>query len=125
MLFGALSPALAALTFDGRSDILGRLLGAPVALEFTAAICTTTSDGSGATAHAKGDDSSKPHASHDVYCLFCLASAATLTLISGPSPAPAASHVHVMPLAVGRSHTPQFAPGSRLARGPPVMLQHA
>ena len=119
MLFGALSPALAALTFDGRQDVLGRLLGAPVALD-AASFCVTSPDD--AHAHATRDDAG-PHAAHDVYCLFCLASASTLALTAGPLPALAA-HASVIPVPAPRWQTSHSVPGLRYARGPPIPLQH-
>lgn len=120
MLFGALSPAFAALTFAGRQDVLGRLLGAPVTLDATS-FCATTPDGAGA--HAT-DNGTGPHAAHDVYCLFCLASASTVTLTGGSLVAPAMAHAGIMPDATERSHTPQSARALHYARGPPTTLQY-
>ena len=104
MLFGAVSPAIAAALFAGRSEILGRMLAIPAAAPMAVAPQEASLDDDGCphepvaathekTAHSghhgnAGHEShgDTEHAAHGIFCSFCLSPSATVTL-----PAPAAS----------------------------------
>lgn len=138
ILFGAVSPALAATLFRDRPDILARMLALPAAETPAPAHAAATADdgcphepasaaedeashsahgGPSGSAH----DESK-HTAHGIFCSFCLTASATLTL-------PAASAVSLAgaPDIVPSVHRherdpapPQLA--SHRSRAPPVSL---
>ncbi len=104
MLFGAVSPAIAAALFAGRAEILGRMLAIPAAAPIAVAPQGASLDDDGCphepatathehTAHSghhgnagHGSHDDSDHAAHGIFCSFCLSSSATVTL-----PAPAAT----------------------------------
>ena len=91
MLFGAVSPALAAALFHDRPEIMGRLLSIPLApthaaeqtamaaereacpLEFDAAAADREVSHSAHDGAAGGSHSGSEHAAHGIFCSFCLA----------------------------------------------------
>lgn len=97
--FAAVSPAIAAALFSGRAEILGRMLGIPVASQATAVPQDPglRHDGS---PHESGDHAAhgeahsghhassnhdsqgdSQHAAHGIFCSFCLTPSSTVTLL--------------------------------------------
>ena len=138
MLFGAVSPAFAAALFQGRPDILGRMLQIPVPAVHAAPQIAVIADDDGCphetangggshepehpghhgnAGHESHDDSQ--HAAHGTFCSFCLTANAVLTLLSAASiPLPLSSGTEL-------AGEPEFrpaevAPSLHRARGPPT-----
>jgi Protein of unknown function (DUF2946) len=134
LLFSALSPAMASVLFAERPDILARVLG--VAAQHAAVMeqgdgcpheaqaATTVAAGHGdASAHAPAQPATDPadHAAHGIYCSFCLAAAATVTL-PGVPPAVAAVVPDALAVAPAAHSQPVVArlPSTHRSRAPPA-----
>ena len=140
MLFGAVSPALAAALFPHRPDILGRMLAIPAAAtrgvpqeaaageddgcphESTADVRPEESSHSahhGGVSHESHDESQ--HAAHGIFCSFCLAASSTVALLSA-EPAPLTIAVTSADVAgAPEQQLAQAAPALHRTRGPPAL----
>ena len=138
MLFGAVSPALAAALFAGHAEILGRMLAIPAA-PAPAAPQTAAADDDGCQhesasaafdeqhrhdhdAAGRGSHEGSGHAAHEIFCSFCLAASATLTL-----PAVAGTFLGAAPVFLPSSSGHECEPESPLlsshrSRAPPASL---
>ena len=142
MLFGAVSPALAAALFPHRPDILGRMLAIPAASAAAAhgAPQETAAGGDDGCPHesaaARSEEPShlvhhgssgseshddSEHAAHGIFCSFCLTANSVVTLLS-PQSAPLA----IAPAGTEISRAPERRPGDATpalhrARGPPAL----
>src|SRR5262245_24823993 len=90
MLFGALSPAFAAVLFTERPEILGRLLAVPAPAAPAAPQEAAVEDDDGcphehhaAPAHTSHENSE--HAAHGVFCSFCLNATSAAALPAPPA----------------------------------------
>src|SRR6187399_930269 len=83
LLFSALSPAVASVLFAERPDILARVLGAAAkrAASDESDVCPHDASAAGqpGSAQHRPDDGSE-HVSHGIFCSFCLAPGAIVTL---------------------------------------------
>jgi len=87
VLFSALSPAMASMLFAGRPDILARVLSLPAAGEVDR-VCQH--DAATLAHHALTDtspDDATEHAGHGIFCSFCLASGAVVSVAATAPPA--------------------------------------
>jgi len=129
LLFSALSPAMASALFANRPDILARVLGVP--MQHAAAQAGSEPDDGcphetasaahhGATS-PQGDDTSD-HAAHGIYCSFCLASGATVTVLGTARP-PAMLVPSVVEILPSLRSQPVVArlPSTHRSRAPPVL----
>jgi len=141
MMFSTVSPAIAAALFGDRADILGRMLGVPVAEatgvshvaapseddgcphepEDVAAAQETPSTGGHPGEPGRHSEGGSGHAAHGTYCSFCLASSAVVVLPAAAwvdSSAPVAG----VPVSGGHEREPASPrlSGHR-SRGPPSL----
>lgn len=139
MLFGAISPAIAGVLFAGQADVLGRMLAIPASAQHAAPAPDAADDdgcpheSAGGDGHhqpsntGNGGHSSDPHddtrhAAHGVFCSFCLAAGATVTL---PTAAPPVLGVAAADLPSSSGHEresvrPQLS--GHPSRAPPAFL---
>ena len=116
LVFAAVSPALAAALFADRPQISARILGLAVA---TATHDVPDCHDEGAAAEHAGHEGRDQHASHGVFCSFCLVASSLLAL---PSCAPE----HVAPASAfveADNHPASFVTFGSIgyrARGPPL-----
>jgi hypothetical protein len=138
MLFGAISPALAASLFRDRPDILARMLALPAA-EAQAAPHVEAAADDGCpheSVSAAGDEAAQSahdgatggphdeskHAAHGIFCSFCLAVSATVTLPAAAAPVMGVQPV-TLPSFSGREREPDRPQlSSHRSRAPPVSL---
>jgi len=130
LLFSALSPAMAAMLFAQRPDILARVLRVPAHHE-AAAFDATHDDGcphepaampQHGDARSHADDTSE-HATHGIFCSFCLAAATWMGMPSPPPgvAAPPVGHAHFIP--AGEVQAPLARPrATRHPRDPPLPI---
>jgi hypothetical protein len=139
MLFGAVSPALAAALFPHRPDILARMLAIPAAAtqgvpqEAAAGeddgcpheSAADAAHGQSHTAHHGSPGPESPddseHAAHGIFCSFCLTANSVVTLLSA-APAPLAIEFASADVAgAPEQQLAQAAPALHRARGPPAL----
>ena len=140
MLFGAVSPALAAALFPHRPDILGRMLAIPGAVAHAAPQAEAVAEDDGCpheseadaahgqsshTAHhgSSGGEShdDTEHVAHGLFCSFCLTANSVVTLLSA-EPAPLAIAVTGTDVAgAPEQQLAQATPALHRARGPPAL----
>jgi hypothetical protein len=137
MLFGAVSPAFAAALFQGRPDILGRMLQMPAPAVHAAPQIAVIADDDGCpheTVNRRGghepehsghrgnagheSHGDSQHAAHGTFCSFCLTASSVVTLLSAQliSLAPLAARE---PIGVPLLWHADITPSSSGARGPP------
>src|SRR5262245_38868058 len=100
MLFGAVSPALAAALFADHAEILRRMLAIPAAQAHAVPQAVSADDdscpheapatGSAIPSHAHhdagaGSHETPEHAAHGIFCSFCLTAGSVVTLMSAQS----------------------------------------
>jgi hypothetical protein len=141
IVFGALSPAIAAALFAGRSEILGRMLAIPAASQGAAVRQEARGEHDGSAhvsdehaphgeahgaPHANSNHNTpedSEHAAHNIVCSLCLSSGSTIAL---PAPAAAAWEVtapcHIA-IPAGREQPPAgVLRSTHHPRDPPLLL---
>jgi hypothetical protein len=127
LLFSALSPAMASVLFSDRPDILARVLGASAAPVATADDDGCPHDASAPAQHGKAGqqpDDASGHVAHGIYCSFCLAASAVVTLPGAANAA--ATDVITVPVYIPGGHIrpPAASPAAtRHPRDPPLALR--
>jgi hypothetical protein len=140
MLFGAVSPLIAATLFRDQPGVAARILGAPLAAESAAEqverlideiAChyepagdtrhrPSTGDRHGPSTHHDTHDESK-HAAHAVFCSFCLPASAGFALPAAAA-LPPVSGAESYGLAGPARHAAQATPHLHRVRGPPALF---
>jgi hypothetical protein len=141
VLYSAVSPAIAAVLFADRPDVLGRMLRMPEAAQQAAFpqqqdhgdherpyLCHEDAGNGDSLAHPRGDTGSgshddSEHAAHGIFCSFCLTSSSVVTLPAADS----ASSVMTVKAAgfvpAGDDRQPaSLVSGTRHSRDPPAVL---
>jgi Protein of unknown function (DUF2946) len=125
LLFSALSPAMASVLFRDRPDILVRILGVPA--QHAAEHGDTCQQDASLTAHDSNSsmpgspaDDASGHAAHGIYCSFCLAASATVTVPGAPQTVVVIAPAVVDLLPAGRLEPPPARlPSTHRSRAPP------
>jgi hypothetical protein len=141
VLYSAVSPAIAAVLFADRPDLLGRMLRMPEAAQRAASpqqqdhgdherpyLCHEDAGNGDSLAHPGGDTGSgshddSGHAAHGILCSFCLTSSSVVTLPGAPASSFALTVEASATLPGGNDREPASQlPATRHTRDPPVAL---
>jgi len=129
MLFSAVSPAMAAVLFADRPEILSHMLAlpapAPVVADAHDDGCPHEAAQSAHHGQSNRDSSdSTEHAAHGIFCSLCLTASSVVTLLSGAAAPGAVPVANSDALAVSEYQSPPTVfYNVRHPRGPPAVLR--
>ena len=129
MLFGAVSPAMAALLFADRPQMLRRMLAlpAPVAAEARAVDDGCPHEAAQGAHHGPSNHDSTDgadHAAHGIFCSLCLTASSVVTLLTGTGGLWAAAAASGdTPAVWDYQPPPAVSFNFRPPRGPPAVLK--